>query len=44
MTQTNTSQYIRIDERNNVEKQQLNQPTGKLRSTPFLTESQEGGA
>ncbi len=44
MTQTNTLQYIKPDERNHVEKRQHNQLTGKLRVTPFLTESQEAGA
>ena len=37
-------QYIKLDEHNHVEKQQLNQLTGKVRSTSFLTEPQEAGA
>ena len=44
MTQTNILQYIKLDEYNHVEKQQLNQLTGTAHVTPFLTESQELGA
>lgn len=44
MIQTNTLQYIKLDERNHVEKQQINQLTSKVRRTHLLTESQELGA
>ena len=41
MTQTNTPQHIKLDERNHVEKPLLDQLTGTVRVAPFLTEPQE---
>ena len=42
--QDKTPQYIKLDERNHVEKPLLNQLTGKVRVTLLLTEPQEACA
>jgi hypothetical protein len=36
--------YIKLDERNHVEKPRFGQLTGKVRVPPLLTEPQETGA
>ncbi len=41
MIQRNALQNIKLDERNHVEMQHINQVTGKKRVTPLLTEPQE---
>lgn len=44
MEHDNIPNYLRIDERTHVEKSLLNLLVDKVRVTPLLTESQEGGA
>jgi hypothetical protein len=45
MAINNTShQYLKLDERNHVEKRLLDQLIGTVRVTPLLTELQEAGA
>jgi len=40
----NSADKYKLDERNHVEMQHINQLTGKKRDTPLSTEPQEGGA
>jgi len=43
MTHNITCQHVKLDERNLVQKQLLNQLIGEVRVTPLFTEAQEAG-